>query len=134
LSPTDSRGGRNPSEVLGGKKNPRKGIDPFTSVTLRGRSHLLVELEGYNYILPGFGELEVGEDSLRAVLNSLVTSFKDSGSPIHLLTYIGRSVVAREGPSGCPNFDIQSGEGSGKDFTWSKGLGIELSPLKTRSA
>jgi hypothetical protein len=28
----------------------------------------------------------------------------------------------------------KTGEGSGKDFTWSKGLGFEISPIKTQSA
>jgi hypothetical protein len=55
-------------------------------------------------------------------------------SPTPIPTYQGRSVVRRIGPIGDSSSIEWNGEGSGKEFSWSRGLGFEISPIKTRSA
>jgi hypothetical protein len=68
------------------------------------------------------------------VINTLVPSYREASSPIPLPTFLGRKVTYREESSGDPGLVTKEGEGIGKDYTWSRGLGYEFSPIKTRSA
>ena len=69
-----------------------------------------------------------------AILDTLVPTYRETLSPTPIPTYQGRSVVRRVGSVGDTGTFERSGEGSGKEFTWSRGLGMDISPIKTRSA
>jgi len=100
---------------------------------LRGAGLEINEPEGIN-ILPGFREYEIGESSIEAVLDTLIPSYKEVLSPIPIPTYQGRNVYRKLEPGGVLGCSKKTGVGLGKDFTWLKGLGFEISPLKTWSA
>jgi hypothetical protein len=76
-----------------------------------------------------------GDTTLGNILNTLVPTYKETLLPVPLPTFQGRSLIHRENlvsssSTPCDN----SGDTSGKDFSWSRGLGLESSPIKTRSA
>jgi hypothetical protein len=85
-------------------------------------------------LVPGFREPDYGDISLDRVLTSLVPSFREATSPIPLPTYLGKEVTHRAESSGDFGVTNCEGEETGKGFAWSRGLGYEFSPIKTRSA
>jgi hypothetical protein len=85
-------------------------------------------------ILLGCREFELGDSDLGIFLESLVPSIKEVQSPINLPTYKGRSVYHRPKPDGGVGSLGTIVGATGKEFMWSKGLGMETSPIKTRSA
>jgi hypothetical protein len=97
----------------------------------RGTIHGAV---GRSCIILGFRESEIGDCSIGAVLDTLVPSYRETTTPIPLPTYQGRNVIRQEGISSEVGSVGQNGEETGKEFSWSRGLGIEISPIKTRSA
>jgi hypothetical protein len=90
-------------------------------------------LDGDNLLL-GCRESELGDSDLGIVLESLVPSIKEVQSPINLPIYRGRSVYHRPEPDGGSGSSGTLVGATGKEYTWSKGLGMETSPIKTRSA
>jgi hypothetical protein len=77
--------------------------------------------------------LPVSEPSLDSVIDTLIPSLRETTSPIPLQTFWGTKVFVN---SGCdirrePNSE---GEDQGRKLAWSRGLGSEVSPIKTRSA
>jgi hypothetical protein len=76
----------------------------------------------------------LGDTNLGTVLESLVPSIKEVQSPITLTTYKGRSVYHRPEPDGGAGSSGSLVGVSRKEYMWSKGLGLETSPIKTRSA
>jgi hypothetical protein len=110
---------------------------PITSSELEefeGEIHLTREPLGELNKLSGYRELEIGDSSLSVVLDSLVPNYRETRSPTPLPIYQGRSVIERKGHVGEASLVEFRGEGSGKEYTWSRGLGIEFSLVKTRSA
>jgi len=87
-----------------------------------------------NFILPRFREPELGEISIGVVMESLIPSYRETMSPTPIPTYQRRSIVSRVGTSGDTGLLENSREGTGKDYVWSRVLGYEISPIKTRSA
>jgi hypothetical protein len=83
--------------------------------------------------LTGFRELELGENSLGVVLDSLVPTYKGILQLVPIPTFQGRSVVSTEGSSHTNGLLKRLGEGSLKDFSWTRGLGLEISLIQTRS-
>jgi hypothetical protein len=84
--------------------------------------------------LPWFRESEIGECSFEVVLDSLVPDLKEIHSPIPILTFHGKVSITREDTSDDSDQRVGIRESSGKGFSWSRGLGCEISPIKTRSA
>jgi hypothetical protein len=83
---------------------------------------------------PGYREPKEDDTSLSVVLDSLIPFIRDPNSLFKLPVYLGNFVLDSancdgEAISSCPR-----AEGAGKEFTWSRGLGIEYSSVKTRSA
>jgi hypothetical protein len=76
----------------------------------------------------------VVEQVLENVITSLVPTYREATSPIPLPTYLGLESIHGEVECGAAEVTTSLGEGSGKDLTWAQGLGLELSPIKTRSA
>ena len=76
----------------------------------------------------------MGDNSIGEVLETLVPSYREALSPIQLPTFLGRTVYHRPVSEGGSRQSGPTGETSGKEYTWSKGLGLEISPIKTRSA
>jgi hypothetical protein len=81
---------------------------------------------------PGFREAEEGDSSLLEVLDSLIPFIKDKSSSIKLPTFMGKAIHNASGDLEASTSKVKSGK-EGKEYAWSRGLGIELSPLKTRS-
>jgi hypothetical protein len=78
-------------------------------------------------------ESEEHESSLSVVLDSLLPFIRDNKSVVPLPVYLGNIVYD---DSTCGGLDSTSGnhvEGIGKEYAWSRGFGIEHSPIKTRS-
>jgi hypothetical protein len=76
----------------------------------------------------------LGDSAIGEVLETLVPSYKEVLSPVHLPIFQGRSAYHNTGSAGDSDLSESKGLKLGKDYTWSKGLGAEISPIKTRSA
>jgi len=122
-------------------------LRPFVTENHPGLSPVLIDqihikyvssplslLPNTSEILPGCRDSYEHESSLSEVLDSLLPFLRDHQSIVPLLVYMGK-VVYKVSNSG--DFLVTTGpriEESGKEFAWSRGLGIEHSPLKTRSS
>jgi hypothetical protein len=51
---------------------------------------------------------------------------------VKLTTYMGKRILELGGSSEDTSSKISSGR-EGKSFAWSRGIGVEISPIKTRS-
>jgi hypothetical protein len=80
----------------------------------------------------GFREPEEETSSLNTVLESLIPFIKDNDQALKLPTYMGRKCIDR-GESSGKNTSKNKLASQGRDFAWSRGLGVEISPIKTRS-
>jgi hypothetical protein len=77
----------------------------------------------------------VGIDPLLdGMINSLVPPFREASSPIPLPTFLGKEFFNVSELSGAIGVSSSSGETAVKDLAWSRGLRLEVSPIKTRSA
>jgi hypothetical protein len=83
---------------------------------------------------PGYREPDEGDSSLSVVLDSLVPFFRETKSPVPLPVFHGSSVYGKTKCGGEASTSNLCEEGVGKEYAWSRGLGIEYSPVKTRSA
>jgi hypothetical protein len=71
---------------------------------------------------------------LLTVLDSLLPFIRDQNSTVQLPVFLGKSVinpVVGDEEASCLCSIVEKG---GKEFAWSRGLGLEYSPVKTRSA
>jgi hypothetical protein len=121
-----------PSDDLHSVASPER-IDRDSSASPGRDFHRSSSAVG-EYNLPGCRESDLGDTDLGTVLESLVPSIKEVQSPITLTTYKGRSVYHRPEPDGGAGSSGSLVGVSGKEYTWSKGLGLETSLIKTRSA
>jgi len=83
--------------------------------------------------LTGYQEPNEEEPSLSSVLNSLIHFIRDPNSFVQLLIFLGKSVITpsvgnAEASCLCSLYDKGR-----KEFSWSRGLGLEYSHVKTRS-
>jgi hypothetical protein len=85
------------------------------------------DTDSHNFCQP------VVEQVLENVITSLVLTYRKATSPIPLPRYLGLESIQREVECGAVVVTTSLGEGSGKDLTWMWGLGLEVSPIKTRS-
>jgi hypothetical protein len=103
---------------------------PLESILSPGASQLSIGLPSSP---PGYREPDNEETSLSTVLDSLIPFIRDTNSTVQLLVYLGKSVIdpiAGKGEACCSR---STTVGAGKEFAWSRGLGIEHSSVKTRS-
>jgi len=78
---------------------------------------------------PYYREPEEDEASLNSVLDSLIPFIKDNKDAIKLPTYRGKALIEPSTILEATTSKDNLAKG-GKDYAWSRGLGIELSPLK----
>jgi hypothetical protein len=67
------------------------------------------------------------------VLDSLIPFIRDTNSIVKLPVYLGNIVYDSSSGGGASTSRTHT-EGAGKEFAWSRGLGIEHSPIKTQSS
>jgi hypothetical protein len=78
--------------------------------------------------------VEGSDPVLDSLITTLVPPIREVSGPIPLPTYLGKEVFKDSEYSGTLGASTSSGEPTGKDLAWSRGLGLEVSPIKTRSA
>jgi hypothetical protein len=90
--------------------------------------------EDDSFISLGYGEPTISDHSLDRMISALVPSINGKLKLHPIPTYPGKDLVTSSSSKGV-HFD-PSGVGidPGKEPAWSRGLGLELSPIKTRSA
>jgi hypothetical protein len=97
-------------------------------------AHMEVEEGGKDpYILSGYRENEPGDCTLGETLDSLVPLLREVDVFVPLSTFQGKNFVTLPGST---ELTGQSGNrfgGVGTSYAWSRGLGFETSPIKTRS-
>jgi hypothetical protein len=81
--------------------------------------------------VPSNRRLEVGDSSINIVLDSLLPHLQGTEA-IKLPTFWGNSLLSTSDSAETSSSKHLSGV-KGKDFAWSRGLGVEVSPIKTRS-
>jgi hypothetical protein len=81
---------------------------------------------------PGCRESEVDDSMLSVVLDSLIPFIRDSNDTLLLPTYLGKAILEPSMGNGTST-PLKHPERVGKEFSWSRGIGIEHSPIKTRS-
>jgi hypothetical protein len=79
--------------------------------------------------VPGYREAEEEDTSLSVVLDSLIPSLKNPLEHVSLPIYLGKEAIDPKVDTGTSSSHIP-GKGS-KAFAWSRGIGSELSPIKT---
>jgi hypothetical protein len=84
-------------------------------------------------VIPGYQESQEGDSSLSTVLDSLIPYLRDNCDPNPLPTYLGNRVVIPSSIIGDLGEASNSETEPVKAYAWSRGLGIEYSPIKTRS-
>lgn len=92
-----------------------------------------------NHQFSAFRESDIGECSVGAVMDSLVLDLKEIPSSLTIPIFQGRTDISREVSSDSMHQDafahrVGSRDSTGKGFSWSRGLGCEISPINTRSA
>jgi hypothetical protein len=86
-----------------------------------------------SFLPPGYGEPELSE-VLWIRLCQVWYPIREVDSPVHLPIFSNRAEVA-DGVQGTSGSDLPISETTkDKSYAWSRGLGLELSPIKTRSA
>jgi hypothetical protein len=83
--------------------------------------------------------MELGESFVGVVLDYLLPSLKELPEPLALLNFLGNTVVSNAFTEGPQNIYVSLTRvgpraSVGKGFAWSRGLGCEISPIKTQSA
>ena len=84
--------------------------------------------------LPSYRELEHEESNLTTVLDSLIPFIRGNDSTIKLSVFIGNLETVLETELGDYSGKSTNIREARKEFAWSRGLSIEHSPVKTRSA
>jgi len=94
-----------------------------------------VDLGGTDpYLLSSYLEAILGECSLREMLESLVHPTQEANTSVSLTTYQGNCILPLPDFTDLVNlYELLCG-GVGSSYAWSKGMGFETSPIKTRSA
>jgi hypothetical protein len=82
----------------------------------------------------GYREPEEGESSLSAALDSLIPFIIDDYSSVNLPVFWGKSTLFEDPVSGEVGCSKMASEKAGKEYAWSRRLGVETSPIKARSS
>ena len=83
-------------------------------------------------ILPGFREPEEETPDLSLELDSLVPNGREIKETTILPTYLGKRSLEPMGSLEATSSKNKPG-GEGKSYAWSRGIALEISPIKTRS-
>jgi hypothetical protein len=83
---------------------------------------------------PGYREPEEDDPTVSAVLDSFLPFLRGSKALVPIPTFLGKKPIELGVESGQASTSGISVAKGGKEFAWSWGLGIELSPVKTHSA
>jgi hypothetical protein len=84
-------------------------------------------------LISRLSEPTAGLSSITTVMNSLVPLSRESFSPIPLPTYIGNTYLAPPSSPGATTSSLTNPTDPPLNYTWSRGLGSDFSPVKTRS-
>jgi hypothetical protein len=109
-------------------------LDPSPLIVLSYPVFLVSLEEEDSIIVPGFVEPTISNHSLDKMISSLVPSINGNFGSLPIPTYLGKDLVTSSSSKGGSSVTSGVGTDPGKDPTWSRGLGLELSPIKTRSA
>jgi hypothetical protein len=74
----------------------------------------------------------VDDSTLSVVLDSLIPYIRDTNNNLLLPTYLGKAIIEPSLVTGTST-PLKHPKREGKEFSWSRGIGIEHSPIKTRS-
>jgi hypothetical protein len=85
-------------------------------------------------LLPSYGELDLSDHSLDKMLTDLVPTFREVNSLVTIPIFLRRTEVAAGEPGNMEPDPLVSEASNGNSLAWSQGLGLEISPVKTRSA
>jgi len=79
-----------------------------------------------------YRESKEDDHSLNLVMESMIPFIKDNDDAITLPTFVGRKCIdtAESSEAAISKLKI---ERQGREFAWSRGIGTEISPIKTRS-
>jgi len=79
----------------------------------------------------GYRETKEDDPTLNVVLDSLIQFIQENNTSIKLPIYSGKAVICSAKGLEANSSELHN-EGSGKEYAWSRGLGIEHSPIKTQ--
>jgi hypothetical protein len=85
-------------------------------------------------IVSGYSESTVSDSVLDRMLTDLITPLAKASNPLPLTTFVGNVPLDRQVDLGVSEAPKLSGSSIVADPAWSRGLGFEVSPIKTRSA
>jgi hypothetical protein len=127
------------NEVTFSRNSP--SLNPLLEVSSLAPVHLPSQsgsssptLSVFEANLQGCRESEVDDEALLAVFDSLLPSARDKDPPIPLPVFLGKEVVDETPGGELASSSKPNPVGKGKEYAWSRGLGIEISPIKTRSS
>jgi hypothetical protein len=80
----------------------------------------------------GFRELEEDANNLSLALDSLIPFIRDNKDATILPTYLGKRILESAGTSEATSSKTKPTR-EGKNFAWSRGVRLKVSPMKTRS-
>jgi len=85
-------------------------------------------------LLPGYEEPDLSDHSLDKMLTDLVLTFREVNNLVTILIFLRRTKVVVGEPGNMEPDPLVSEASNGKSLAWSWGLGLEISPVKTRSS
>jgi hypothetical protein len=88
--------------------------------------------EGYSHTF-SFHEEELYDHTLAKTLDNLVPLLREVGDYVPLDTFLGNYVIHPPVASDLSRKPWDRFGGTGSSYAWSRGLGFETSPIKTRS-
>lgn len=107
--------------------------DVLSLVTLPMYSLPTVDERVDSPILPGFREADFDDQTLVEALDHLAPPRCKEGGLIPLDTFLGNSIIPPSYSSELSRVLEAGPGGSSTSYSWSRGLGFETSPIKTRS-
>jgi hypothetical protein len=116
-----------------GNSSPSGGLRTEVATNLLETRDGSSEEERDCSLLLGYRESEPSECSLGETLESFMLLHREVDIPRSLPIFQGRNVYNYGGPGHSGKLHKPGGD-LGSDFSWSKGLGFETSPIKTQSA
>jgi hypothetical protein len=88
----------------------------------------------YEANLNGCRESEIDDEALLAAFDSLIPPARENDPHIPIPVFLGKEIVSETPDGERASSSKPNTDGKGKEFAWSRGLGVEISPIKTRSS
>jgi len=127
-----------PPVVLLAKEDPVIGVFSSSETSSPHETYYSQELtqplQASQHSPPGYREPKEDASTLSAVLDLFIPFLHGSEAYVPLPTFLGKKPIDPGVERGQANTSSVPATEGGKEFSWSRGLGIELSPIKTRSA